>query len=86
MLDQNGAIIEEDRVRTTASGMEQQFGKRHVARIIIEAGTHSPWISRRLKSYGHTVVVANACKVRLIYDSDCKNDRLDTRMLARLGH
>jgi len=31
------------------------------------------------------VVVANARRVRLIYESDRKNDRLDARMLARLG-
>ena len=31
------------------------------------------------------MIVANARKVRLIYDGDCKNDRLDARMLARLG-
>jgi transposase len=54
-------------------------------RIVIEAGTHSPWISRQLEKYGHEVVVANARKVRLIYDGDYKNDRLDARMLARLG-
>ncbi len=31
------------------------------------------------------MVVANARKVRLIYETDRKNDRLDARMLARLG-
>jgi hypothetical protein len=31
------------------------------------------------------VIVANTRKVRLIYESDRKNDRLDARMLARLG-
>ncbi|HEX2520525.1 MAG TPA: transposase, partial [Terriglobia bacterium] len=54
-------------------------------RIVVEAGTHSPWVSRQLAGYGHEVVVANARRVRLIYESDRKNDRLDARMLARLG-
>jgi transposase len=53
--------------------------------MVIEAGAHSPWVSRLLESIGHSVVVANARKVRLIYESDRKNDRLDARMLARLG-
>ena len=44
-----------------------------------------PLGSRQLEGYGHEVVVANARKVRMIYDSDHKNDRLDARMLARLG-
>src|SRR5262249_20638634 len=51
----------------------------------LEAGTHSPWVSRELKRQGHQVTVANARKVRLIYESDRKNDRMDARMLARLG-
>jgi transposase len=85
VLDRDGTIIDEDRVRTTAEGLEQRFGGTPATRIVVEAGTHSPWVSRQLESYGHEVVVANARKVRMIYDSDCKNDRLDARMLARLG-
>ena len=85
VLDQHGEIIQEDRVRTTAEGLEERFGNILATRIVIEAGTHSPWISRQLERSGHEVLVANARKVRLIYDSDCKNDRLDARMLARLG-
>jgi transposase len=42
-------------------------------------------VSRLLQAQGHDVVVANPRKVRLIYESDRKNDRLDARMLARLG-
>jgi transposase len=85
VLNQDGVIIEENRVRTSAEGLEQRFGSTPATRIVLEAGTHSPWVSRQLESYGHEVVVANARKVRMIYDSDHKNDRLDARMLARLG-
>ena len=81
VLDQSGCIIEEDRVRTTAEALEQRFGKAPATRMVLEAGTHSPWVSRQLENYGHEVVVANAHKVRMIYN----NDRLDARMLARLG-
>jgi transposase len=51
----------------------------------VEAETHSPWVSRLLERLGHKVIVANARKVRLIYESNRKNDRLDARMLAKLG-
>ena len=84
-MDGPGAILEEDRVWTTAEAMIEQFGKRGATRIVIEAETQSPWVSRRLEELGHQVVVANARKVRLIYESDRKNDRLDARMLAKLG-
>ena len=55
------------------------------ARIAMEVGTHSPWISRLLEEAGHEVLVANARKLRAIYTNDRKCDELDARMLARLG-
>jgi transposase len=30
---------------------------RH-SRIALEVGTHSPWVSRLLKNFGHEVIVA----------------------------
>jgi transposase len=53
-------------------------------RVAIEVGTHSPWVSRLLKSFGHEVIVANARQVQLISKSSRKNDRMDAQMLARL--
>lgn len=85
MLSPAGEVLKEDRVRTTAEELRELFVTLPATRVILEVGTHSPWVSRQLESYGHEVVVANARKVRLIYESDRKNDRLDARMLARLG-
>jgi transposase len=51
----------------------------------MEVGTHSPWLSRWLASLGFEVIVANARQVPLISASSRKNDRMDARMLARLG-
>ena len=50
----------------------------------MEAGTHSPWISRLLEAAGHRVIVANPRKVRAIYTADNKTDRKDAEMLARM--
>jgi transposase len=85
VVDQAGRVVEEDRVRTTPEALAVKFGKLGPTRIVIEVGAHSPWVSRLLQAQGHDVVVANPRKVRLIYESDRKNDRLDARMLARLG-
>jgi transposase len=81
----SGVIVDEDRVRTTREAFEKQFGAMESTHVVIEAGTHSPWVSRALEGQGHRVTVANPRKVRLIYESDRKSDRLDARMLARLG-
>jgi transposase len=84
-LEQAGSVIEEDRVRTTPEALAAKFGDLPSTRIVIEVGAHSPWASRLLKAEGHEVIIANPRKVRLIYESDRKNDRVDARMLARLG-
>jgi transposase len=54
-------------------------------RIAIEAGTHSPWVSRVLEECGHEVLVANARKLRLIYANKRKTDEVDAENLARLA-
>jgi transposase len=55
-------------------------------RIAIEAGTHSPWVSRVLeKECGHEVLVANPRKTRLIYSNKRKTDEVDAENLARLA-
>jgi transposase len=64
--------------------MAQTFGPLKRCRIALEAGTHSPWVSRLLKSLGHEVFVANPRQLKLISQSSRKDDRVDARTLARL--
>jgi transposase len=52
---------------------------------VVEAGTHSPWVSRHLAKRGFEVIVANPRRVRLIAESDSKSDGFDAEVLARLG-
>ena len=85
VLDEAGQIQLEQRVRTSAKGLEEVFGGMPRSRIALEIGTQSPWISRLLKRWGHEVIVANARKVRLIGESRKKDDRLDAQTLARLA-
>src|ERR1700758_4937881 len=85
VLDEAGRIQLEQRVRTTAKGLQEVFGAMPRSRIALEIGTHSPWISRLLSELGHEVIVANARKVRLIGESRKKDDRLDAQTLARLA-
>ena len=80
VLGNNGEVVEEGRIRTQPGELERQFKTMPPSRIVVEAGTHSPWTSRLLARLGHEVIVANARKVRLIYESDRKNDRLDAHI------
>ena len=52
---------------------------------MMEAGCHSPWISRWFQGQGWRVVVSNPRKVRAIYQHERKSDRRDALMLARIG-
>jgi len=85
MLDGDGEEMEKGRVRTPLAGMEKRFKGMERVKVVIEAGTHSGWISRQLKRMGHEVVVANPRKVRLISANSNKNDGVDGELLARLG-
>jgi transposase len=74
---EEGEVIEESRIPTTRRAFERRFSETEPMRVAIEAGTHSPWVSRVLQSCGHDVLVANARKVKLIYGEGKKNDKVD---------
>lgn len=85
VLDNEGQVMQEGSVATTKKAMTQVFGPITRARIAIEVGTHSPWVSRLLRGLGHEVIVANPRQVKLISASSRKDDRIDARTLARLA-
>lgn len=85
VLDEQGEVQEEGSVATTKKALGAKFGSLRRCRIALEVGTHSPWISRLLSSWGHEVIVANARQVKLISTSSRKDDRMDAKMLARLA-
>jgi len=85
LLDEAGEVVEESRIRTTPAALHRRFAAMAPARVVLEVGTHSAWISRLLRELGHEVIVANARKLRFIYQSDDKSDPVDAESLARVG-
>ena len=85
VVNEVGELVLEQKITTTAKALQAAFGAMPRSRIALEIGTHSPWISRLLRQWGHEVIVANARKVRLIGESRKKDDRLDAETLARLA-
>jgi transposase len=53
--------------------------------VVLEVGTHSPWVSRLLAGLKYEVLVANPGRVRRIAGMEDKSDRIDAELLARLG-
>jgi len=84
-IDGEGLKIAEGTIALRSPELEKWA--RSIARtvIAIEAGTHSPWISRLLTRCGHEVIVANPVKVALITKNVQKTDPVDAEYLARLA-
>jgi len=89
-LNEDGEAIERSSVLNNRDELIAFSRANRHAVLIMEAGTHSPWISRLFQERRHKVIVANPRKLRAIYETDNKNDQRDAEMLARplrfLGH
>lgn len=85
VLDSEGEVLEESKIRTTPEGVANRFKTMSPARVALEVGTHSAWVHRLLEDLGHEVIVANARKLRMIFQSDTKNDKADALMLAKVA-
>lgn len=84
-IDQEGRIVEEGRLATTEAAFRRRFAGAERCRVVLEVGTHSPWVVALLEHLGHQVLAANPRKLRLIYRNDRKSDRVDAEYLARVG-
>lgn len=84
-LGEDGEILREGRVRTTTVALTRTLARVPGARVVMEVGPRSPWLSRMLSQLGHEVIVANPRRVALIARSQRKTDRSDAEQLARLG-
>jgi transposase len=84
-VDAQGQVARRCSITTTFHGIERHFGGRPACRVILEVGTHSPWISRQLEGLGHEVVVANPSAVYGKRRRKKRNDNMDAEFLARQG-
>ena len=85
VLNANGEVLEQRTITNHRESLRRLSKKYPEARMVMEVGSHSPWISRFLGGLAHEVLVANPRKVRAIYNNDRKSDELDALMLAKLG-
>jgi transposase len=84
VLDATGQMIHEGPLPNDRVALALLLTKYPAATVALEAGTHSPWISRYLTGLGATVIVANPRKLHAITRHERKCDRRDAVMLARL--
>jgi len=79
-------ILVETTCATTKDGFSECFARFDRSWLVVfETGTHCRWMKRHFETLGFVVVVANPAEVKLIAESNAKNDRSDARKLARLA-
>ena len=81
----DGRTLATGKVLMLRGELFELFERWKGCRLVIEAGGHSPWISRLGGECGLEVVVANPRRVELISKSDRKTDRSDAELLAWVG-
>ena len=84
-LDEHGEVVLRGKVALRRSSVIEWAKQLPETVIAIEAGTHSPWLSRTLSECGHEVIVANPVKIALITKNKRKSDRIDAEYLARFA-
>jgi transposase len=85
ILGLEGETLSEGQVRTTQGDVAEFFRAVIAARVVIEVGTHSPWVQEIIAGCGHEVLVANPRLMDGSKRRKRKNDRIDANKLARLG-
>lgn len=77
--------VREGVMATTPEGVEECFGGLRGCIVLMEAGTHSPWLARKLNELGQRAVVTDPAVLGGGGRRRRKNDRNDARELMELA-
>lgn len=84
-VDARGTCTDTRAVLTTPEGLRAYFAAYPSARVVLEVGTHSPWVARLLTALVAEVFVANPSAMYGRRRRAKRNDQLDAEFLARQG-
>jgi transposase len=85
VIDAAGQVAARGTVATEREALTRWIARYPRARVVMEVGTHSPWVSRLLTALGHEAVVANPSELYGKTRRRRRNDKLDAEQLARRG-
>lgn len=82
ILNNKGEILLEKNIQNNKAAMKEYFDSIEKASIVIEAGSHSPWIEKLLVAIGHDVFVCNPRELAAVTQNINKSDKRDPKVLA----
>jgi transposase len=84
IIDDEGQVLSDQRVVTTAERLVGAFARYPGARILVEASTESEWVAQALEADGHPVIVADPNYAPMYGEvrRKVKTDRRDAAALA----
>lgn len=82
-LDAKGNVLLREEVKTERETLARHFRALPKCEVVLEVGTHSPWVAATVKAAGHSVVAVNPHRFKLIAASRRKTDANDAELLAR---
>jgi transposase len=84
IVGEDGTVLRDQRVVTTAERVVGAFAGRGPVRILVEASTESEWVAGTLEAAGHTVIVADPNYAPMYGElhRKVKTDRRDVTALA----
>ena len=85
ILGLEGETLAEGQLRTTQEDVGKFFQALTPARVVIEVGTHSPWVQDVITELGHEVLVANPRLMEGSKRRKRKSDRIDAQQAGPIG-
>src|SRR5690348_16550255 len=84
VIDSDGVVLRERRVRTDAEALVAAFADPGAVRVLLETGTESEWVALALEAAGHDVIVADPNFAPMYGElrRRVKTDRRDVAALA----
>jgi transposase len=84
IIDEEGCVVRERRVLTSAERLVSGFAGLGTMRIVLETGTESEWVAQALEAVGHQVIVADPNYAPMYGEirRKVKTDRRDVAALA----
>lgn len=84
-VDERREVLARGSFATEREVLEKALSKFSGAKVILEAGSQSPWMSRVLRRSGFQVQVADPRRVAFLSKDPRKTDRRDAEQLAKVG-